>query len=134
MSHSRFKPICPCIAHGPFALFEVRVLTAFPRAPQVVILSYFRLRRCPIAAFWPHLRVLLNVFVAGFARVRNCFAFLIFGGWPVLHTPFVHASRGSCEGSINKSICLVNAFYLRFVCPESIYSYDHQVVGRKYRP
>ena len=39
----------------------------------------------------------------------------------MLHTPFVHASRGSCEGSINKSICLVNAFNLRFVYPESIY-------------
>ena len=51
MSHSHFEPNCPCIAHGPFALFEVHVLTAFPRAPQVVILSYFRLRRCPMRHF-----------------------------------------------------------------------------------
>ena len=65
------------------------------------------------------------MFVACFARVRNFFAFLIFGGWPVLHTPFVHASRGSCEGSINKSICLVNAFYLRLYAPKA---YIHMII------
>ena len=52
MSHSHFEPNCPCIAHGPFALFEVHVQTAFPRAPQVVILSYiFSIEAVPNAAF-----------------------------------------------------------------------------------
>jgi hypothetical protein len=116
----------PFALHMALALFAVHVLISSPRAPQVIILCDFRLRRSAIRHFD---RSVVSVCARlSFALLGSTLSFVssIYDGWPEVIVILMHESRGSLAASIINKMVRVNACYIRFICPDSIVLCSHR--------